>query len=172
MKQNLLMNKNALTYLFISKFLKSVFGFSLFVLVFTSAVLLFGLLTGSGLAEPLLDDSFSWSSFSVQVFAAVLVSSLIYGFISALIYRSTKVVKLDESGLEIESGVVLKRTDLIPYSQIKRVEAKQSPLQKMLSFVTLSIDYGGWDTEEVEHLAMDKALRLKTQLTKHSALSQ
>lgn len=162
-------NKRALAYLLTVKFVRSALGFSLFTAAFTSLLMIYGLLTLSGFAGPLLDRSFDWSVFINPLATAVFVSSFVYAILSTIIYRSTRLVRLSDSGVELESGILFKKINLIPYSRIKHIEHKQSPLQKLMNFATLSIDYGGWNPRQVEHIAEDKALLLQHKLTKVSS---
>jgi membrane protein YdbS with pleckstrin-like domain len=172
MKQTDLMSKRAFAYLLLTKLIRSAFGFGLFVIAFVSMTMVYGLLTVTSYADPLFNDSFNWLVLAQPLGVAVAIASFIYAMASTLIYRSTKVVRLEEDGVEIESGVILKKVDLIPYSQIKIVEQKQSPLQRIMRFATLSIDYGGWNPRTVEHIAEDKAEKLQDKLAYEAAAAQ
>ena len=78
-------------------------------------------------------------------------------------------MNLGRDGVEIESGVFMTKTEFIPYSQIKYVEHMQSPLQKIMSFATISIDYGGWKPETIDLISQEGAEHLQSQLSRQTA---
>lgn len=172
MKRNELMSWRAFSYLFITKFLRSTTMFTFFVASFAAMMLTYGLLAATSYADPLFTDDFNWIAAAQPLFIGSLLAGLFYSLLSSLIYRYSQTVRLEDVGVEIESGVLLKKIDIIPYSQIKYVEQRQSPLQRLLNFASLSIDYGGWNPQIVEHISQDQAEELQSLLAHEVSLAQ
>jgi uncharacterized membrane protein YdbT with pleckstrin-like domain len=80
---------------------------------------------------------------SLETFAAVVffVFGLIALLYAELVRRSTRYIITDVKVIR-EEGILSKRTAMVPYSHLERVEVTQSLLQRILRIGTVVVDTG------------------------------
>jgi membrane protein YdbS with pleckstrin-like domain len=73
----------------------------------------------------------------------------LYGFVRAELMRKTTRYIITDNKIIREDGILNKNTEMIPYTQLERVDLRQSFLQRALRIGTLVVDTGD-DTLEIE----------------------
>lgn len=73
----------------------------------------------------------------------------LYGFLRAELKRKTTRYIITDNKIIREDGILSKKTEMIPYTQLERVDLRQSFLQRVLHIGTVVVDTGD-DTLEIE----------------------
>lgn len=118
-------------------------------------LMVFSLLASPGLwfLEPLrrfANVGFTLSGWSLDHLLAVFFGILaLYGFLRAELMRITTRYVITDNKIIREDGILSKSTQMIPYTQLERVDVRQSFLQRILRIGTVIVDTGD-DTLDIE----------------------
>ena len=108
----------------------------------------------------------SQQAFGLEVAAGVLS----VGLVGALAYQFAYVRRFDyeltENTLDIESGVLSRRTREIPYNRVQNVDLSQNPVQRALGLTEVRVETaGGGDTEaQLRFVSEAEARRLQREI--------
>ncbi len=94
--------------------------------------------------------SLSLLGWSVDHILTILFLILaLYGFVRAELMRKTTRYIITDNKIIREDGILNKNTEMIPYTQLERVDLRQSFLQRVLHIGTVVVDTGD-DTLNIE----------------------
>ncbi len=85
-------------------------------------------------------DVFGWSTNTIGAIALAFLGLISLAF--AELKRASTRYMITDNKIIREDGILNKKTDMIPYTQLERVELDQSFLQRILRIGTLVVDTG------------------------------
>ncbi len=100
-------------------------------------------------------ERFGKATFSVlgwsldHILTILFLVLAVYGFVRAELKRKTTRYVITDNKIIREDGILNKNTQMIPYTQLERVDLRQSFLQRVLKIGTVVVDTGD-DTLHIE----------------------
>jgi uncharacterized membrane protein YdbT with pleckstrin-like domain len=126
---------------------------ALLVFLIIAGIFYFGLL-GSRIPDPVVLGG--WHSNTIV--AIVFVFFAFIAFIIAELKRRTTRYIITDNKIIREDGILSKNTEMIPYTQLNRVDLKQSFGQRILGIGTIVVDTGD-DKLEIEMIKHPKKMQ-------------
>ncbi len=83
-----------------------------------------------------------------------LLTTLLMLLVYANIVRATTSYVITDNAIQSASGILARRSSIVPYRRVTNVAARQSFLERLLGLVTLYIDSAGSDVQEVSFRRM------------------
>ena len=88
---------------------------------------------------------------SETILLALLLLLALYSFIRAELKRATTLYVITDNKIIRRDGILSKNTQMIPYTQLERVDLNQSLGQRVLHIGTVVVDTGD-DTLKIDHI--------------------
>ncbi len=77
-----------------------------------------------------------------HILTVVFLLLALYGFLRAELMRATTRYIITDNKIIREDGILNKKTQMVPYTQLERVDLRQSFVQRILRIGTLVVDTG------------------------------
>jgi len=87
-----------------------------------------------------------------------------------LLYRNTR-YEVDEEFLQIKSGALFEKHELIPMTKIQSVETKQGPMMRKYNLYGISVTTMG-DTHSIAGLSKSRAMEVKSLIARYAKIKE
>ncbi|GIP34717.1 PH domain-containing protein [Paenibacillus sp. J2TS4] len=121
-----------------------------------------------------LDYRFSWKEWVGWILigvTAIYVPAAVWSFISPfLLYKSWR-YDVNEEFIQLKSGVLNERHELVPMTKIQSVATKQGPLLRKYGLCSVSIETMG-SSHSIPALSKGVAIQLRNQIAQFAKLKE
>ncbi|MBD1373548.1 PH domain-containing protein [Hazenella sp. IB182357] len=121
-----------------------------------------------------LDYFFSWQEWIGWILIAIVVISVlgtVWSFINPLLRYKNWRYDIDEEFLQLKSGVLYEKHELVPMTKIQSVATKQGPILRKYELYSISIETMG-SSHTIPVLSKDIAIKLRNQVAHYAKIKE